>query len=200
VFGGSFDPVHYGHLLLVESCREQCELDEVWLLPAGVPPHKQQRTLTANRHRTAMLELAIAGHPALRVCTLEIERGGVSFTVDTLGELARRYPDTRLFLLMGADMLEDLPHWREPQRVCELAVPVAVGRPGFPDPQLETLAPVASAERLREIDRARVEMPYVGFSSTEIRGRVAAGRSIRYQTPRAVEKYIETHRLYQQDG
>ena len=92
LFGGSFDPVHYGHLLLAECCREQCQLDEVWFLPAATPPHKQGRALTSGEQRIEMLELAIGGHEAFDVCRLEIERGGISYTVDTLAELARRIP------------------------------------------------------------------------------------------------------------
>jgi nicotinate-nucleotide adenylyltransferase len=196
--GGSFDPVHYGHLLLAECCREQCRLDEVWFLPAATPPHKQSRPLTPAAERIEMLELAIGGNEAFRVCRLEIDRGGISYTVDTLAELKRQEPDRKLFFLVGADSLEDLPHWREPARICELATPVAVCRAGAGSPNYAVLAPLVSKQRLEEIGRNRVEMPRIGLSSREIRRRVAAGVSVRYQTPRGVEKYIETHGLYRQ--
>ena len=114
IFGGSFDPVHYGHLLLAESCREQCRLDEVWFVPAAAPPHKRSRELTAGQHRIEMLRLAVGGHAAFQVSTLEIERGGLSYTVDTLAEIQQHQPAAELFLLMGADSLVDLPSWREP--------------------------------------------------------------------------------------
>lgn len=201
ILGGSFDPIHYGHLLVAESCREQLRLDQVWFLPAGVPPHKQQLELAPGMARIEMIELAIAGHPAFRVCPHEIDRGGVSYTVETLEHFRKEQPGAEMFLLLGADSLADLPSWREPARVCELATPAVVARGGhvFRDGQsldLEGLSGVLSAERLAAIRQHVVEMPIIELSSTDIRGRVAQGRSIRYRTPRAVEMFIETHGLY----
>lgn len=149
IFGGSFDPVHYGHLLLAESCREQCHLDQVWLLPAAAAPHKQQRQTTSSRHRVEMLRLAVGGHRAMRVSTLEIDRGGVSYTVDTLTTIHQQLPHCELFFLMGADSLEDLPHWRQPQRICELAVPVVVRRAGSPEPTPDVLSDLVSTSGWR---------------------------------------------------
>ncbi len=134
IFGGSFDPVHYGHLLLAETCREQCQLDQVWLLPAASAPHKVQKQTAGAKHRVAMLQLAVGGHKAMQVSTVEIDRGGVSYTFETLTTIREQYPDTELFFLMGADSLEDLPHWRQPQTICELAVPVVVRRAGSAEP------------------------------------------------------------------
>jgi nicotinate-nucleotide adenylyltransferase len=196
LLGGSFDPIHYGHLLLAESCREQCGLDEVWFLPAATPPHKQDRSLTPAAERIEMLELAIGGQGTFRVCRAEVDRGGVSYTVDTLAKLTAEDKSRQLFFLLGADSLDDLPHWREPARICELATIVVVGRPGAPTPNYAVLAPLVSAARLDDIRRHQVEMPPLGLSSSDIRQRVAAGRSIRYRTPRAVEAYIEAHNLY----
>ena len=196
IYGGSFDPVHFGHLLLAESCREQCALDEVWLLPAAVPPHKTDQTLTSARQRIEMLNLAIGGHHAFRISTLEIDRGGVSYTVDTLTAIRQQHPHAELFLLMGADTLYDLPNWRQPERVCELAVPVVVQRNGSPAPDLDVLQPIVTAARIAHIQQHQVTMPIIELTSTDIRRRVAAGMSIRFRTPRAVEKYIETNRLY----
>ncbi len=196
VFGGSFDPVHYGHLLLAESCREQCALDRVWLLPAALSPSKQDRRTASARHRVEMLRLAVGGHPAIEVSTLETDRGGVSYTVDTLNELHTRYPDADLFLLMGADTLADLPQWREAQRICQLAIPVVVHRAGADAPCYAQIEPLVAPDRFHVIRSHQVTMPTIGLSSTEIRTRVARGQSIRFQTPRAVEKYIETHQLY----
>jgi nicotinate-nucleotide adenylyltransferase len=196
IFGGSFDPVHYGHLLLAESCREQCRLDEVWFVPAAVPPHKRDENRTDAKHRVEMLELAIAGHPQFRVSTIEIDRGGVSYTVSTLAAIGRQRPEAELFLLLGGDSLRDLGTWRQPEQVCELATPVAVGRVGSPPSDYSSLEQIVSAERLEHIRRHAVEMPLLELSSTDIRRRVAAGRSIRYMTPRAVETYIAQHSLY----
>lgn len=196
IFGGTFDPIHYGHLLLAESCREQLHLDGVWFLPAAVPPHKQQRELAPGRQRIEMIELAIGGHEALAVCPYEIERGGVNYTVDTLAHLKDEDPSRQLFFLMGADSLRDLPTWKEPARLCSLALPVAVGRVGVGISQseidklsLKNLTPLV--ERLET-----VQMPNIELCSSDIRARVAGGQSIRYRTPRAVEKYIESNGLY----
>jgi nicotinate-nucleotide adenylyltransferase len=196
IFGGTFDPVHYGHLILAECCRAEHGLDEVWFLPAAVPPHKQQRELTPVAVRIEMLKLAIAGHAAFSVCTYETDRGGVNYTVDTLSRIRDEDPSRELFFLMGEDMLLDLPHWREPARICELTVPVVVHRAGMPPVDFSCLNVVAAADRIEKIRRHQVEMPEIGISASEIRRRVAAGKSIRYLTPRAVEKYIEAHGLY----
>jgi nicotinate-nucleotide adenylyltransferase len=196
LFGGSFDPVHYGHLLLAESCREQCHLDQVLFVPAGVPPHKRDHAQAPPDARVEMLELAVGGHPAFAVSRLEIERSGVSYTVDTLRHYRAADPQSELFFLLGADMLHDLPHWREAATVCQLAVIVAVRRAGVPEPDFGSLREITSTERIELFRQHQVEMPEIGLSSSEIRHRVAAGQSIRYWTPRAVEKYMETQGLY----
>jgi len=196
LLGGSFDPVHYGHLLLAECCREQCRLEQVWFLPAAVPPHKKDHAPSAAQQRIEMLELAIAGHPAFSVCRYEVDRAGVNYTVDTLAHFHEEDPQRELFFLMGADMLNDLPNWRRADRVCELAVMVGACRPGTGELDYAGLTGITSPQRIEVIRRHQVEMPEIGISSSEIRRRVAAGLSIRYQTPRAVEKYIETHGLY----
>jgi nicotinate-nucleotide adenylyltransferase len=196
LFGGSFDPIHLGHLLLAESAREQCRLDQVWFLPAAVPPHKLDRQLTPGEKRIEMLELAIGGHPDFSVSSHEIDRGGVSYTVRTLGHFRGLDPDGELFFILGADMLADLPNWREAARVCELAVPIVACRAGTAEPDFGCLKDIARPERIEEFRRHRIESPQIELSSTEIRRRVAEGSSIRYRTPRAVEKYIQTHGLY----
>jgi nicotinate-nucleotide adenylyltransferase len=196
ILGGTFDPVHYGHLLLAECCREQCQLDAVWFLPAAVPPHKQDRELTPAPQRIEMLDLAIAGNRAFSVCRFETDRGGVNYSVDTLAHFREEDPSRELFLLVGADMFLDLPHWRSTARVCELAVPVVVGRPGCGPIDFECLREIAGPERIELMRRHQVEMPEIGISGTELRRRVASGQSIRYRVPRAVEMYIKTHGLY----
>jgi nicotinate-nucleotide adenylyltransferase len=198
LFGGSFDPVHYGHLLLAECCREQCRLDEVWFLPAAVPPHKQGRQSAPTEDRLAMLELAIGGHEAFRICRLEIDRGGVNYTVDTLAALSEQHPEHEWFFLMGGDSLADLPQWRNPSRICELTTLVVAQRPGSPPLDFNGLAGVVPAERLEQMKKFVVDLPQFDISSSSLRRRVGQGQSIRYRTPRAVEKYIETHGLYRQ--
>jgi nicotinate-nucleotide adenylyltransferase len=202
ILGGTFDPVHYGHLLLAECCREQLALDELWFLPAAVPPHKQSAALSPAAARVEMLHLATGGQAEFRVCTYEVDRGGVNYTVDTLAHCKALDPSRDLFFLMGADSLRDFPDWRAPARICQLATPAIVYRAGGnTDGQSESLdwgplAQIVAADRLAEIRRHQVAMPRIDLCSSDLRRRVAAGQSIRYRTPRAVEKYIETAGLY----
>ena len=183
LFGGSFDPVHYGHLLLAECCREQCPLDKVLFLPAAVPPHKRDWELTPAEMRSEMLNLAIAGHEQFAVSRFEVERGGISYTIDTLHHFRSESPGADFFLLLGADMLHDLPHWHNATQVCELAIPVVVRRVGVPEPDFRCLASIASTEQIENFRRHQVEMPQVGLSSTDIRNRIAAGRALVIEPP-----------------
>ncbi len=196
VFGGSFDPVHYGHLLLAESCREQLGLEKVLFVPAGQPPHKRQRPLTPVEHRLAMLELAIGGEPGFEICRYEIERQEVSYTVETLRFLKGQLPQADLFLLVGADMLNDLPNWREAAEICRLAIPVGVRRAGMPLPCLDSLRAIMEPSRFEKVVQLHVDMPQIELSASDIRARVAAGKSIRFRVPKAVEMYILQHGLY----
>jgi len=196
VLGGTFDPIHYGHLILAECCREQQRLDQVWFLPAAVPPHKQDRETTPSGPRSEMVELAIGGHSSFSLCRYEIDRGGVNYTVDTLAHLAAEDSERELFFLMGADSLADLPNWRDPARLCELAIPTVVRRAGESEPDFEPLKGFVPPQRLAIFRQHVVEMPLIGLSARDLRQRVAHGHSIRYRTPRAVEKYIESHELY----
>ena len=197
IFGGSFDPVHYGHLLLAESCREQVRLDEVWFMPAAVPPHKQDQSRAADKHRVEMLQLAISGHDSFVLSTMELERGGVNYTYQTLEQIHEERAADELFFLLGGDSLVDFPTWRHPERVCERATLVVVRRPDAGKLDFQPLSGVVSADRLQQLQQHVVQMPLIGLSSTDIRARAGAGLSIRYRTPPAVAKYIETQRLYE---
>lgn len=196
LLGGSFDPIHYGHLLLAECAREQLGLEEVWFLPAAGAPHKQQRRQTGIALRLQMLELATAGNPAFRVSDLEARRGGTSYTVDTLEALQAAEPGRELVFLVGADMLNDLPHWRRAERVCELATIAAACRLGVAEPDFDRLLAIAGPERVAFFRRNRFDMPGMELSSSGIRARVAEDKSIRYQTPPAVERFIAAVGLY----
>lgn len=194
IYGGSFDPVHLGHLLLAETCREVCALDRVLFLPCGKSPHKPHGAVATGQQRAEMLEFAVAGDPRFGVCRIELERSGPSFTVETLRHLRVEQPDSELFFLMGADSLADLPLWREPQAILELATIVAVNRGHLPPPDLAALD-----VRLGSIvgDRVRlVTMPAIDLSATEIRERAHAAGSLRFRVPRAVEEYIRQNGLY----
>jgi nicotinate-nucleotide adenylyltransferase len=197
VFGGTFDPVHLGHLIAAEQCREQGQLDQVRFIPAARPPHKQDRSLTAFHHRSEMLRLAVAGHRAFVVDELENEGQGLSYTADTLAELHKRFADSELHFILGADGLPDLAHWHEPERIFRLAGLLVVSRPGWtvwPEERLREALRLPAGVTLKQ---QVVEMPGCEISSRDLRARVAKARSIRYQVPRAVECYIETHGLYQ---
>ncbi len=197
VFGGSFNPVHYGHLLLAESCREQCALDEVWFVPAARPPHKQGESLASGQERIEMLDLAIGGHEPFVVSRIEIDRDGLSYTVDTLRDISVQRSDAELFFLMGADSLADWPSWRAPDEICRLATPVVVRRTGSPSPSLDAFRPFADSIQIEKIAANQVQSPLIELSSSAIRQSVSDGLSVRYQVPRAVEKYIESSGLYQ---
>lgn len=192
VFGGTFDPPHHGHLVLAEQCREQCKLDEVWFVPAAIPPHKQDLTISPAKARCDMIEFAIAGNPQFKMNRVEIDRPGPSYTVTTLEQIRDEGPSRELFLLVGADSIRDLPTWRQPDRIQDLATIVAVnrGRTTPTEAQRQALHPTV-ADRIRFVG-----MPGIEISATDIRQRVADGRSIRYLVPRAVESYIQHHRLY----
>lgn len=196
LFGGTFDPVHFGHLLLAESAREQLQLDQVVWIPAAVSPFKRGRQAASSEQRLKMLDLAVNDHPHFRVSTIEIDRGGISYTIDTLRILAEQSPSSRWFLLMGADSLQGFPQWREPGEILQLATLAVVRRPGSPEIDWDVLADVAPPAAIKACAAAVVDMPLIDLSSTEIRQRVAEGRSIRYRTPRSVERFIAEHRLY----
>ena len=194
IYGGTFDPIHYGHLVLAEQCREQCQLDEVWFVPAAQPPHKLDATISSAKARCEMVEFAIAGHPHFKLSRMELERTGPSFTVTTLEQLRAEDESRELFLLIGADSLHDLPHWREPRRIQELATVVAVNRGDRPLPDRSLLE-----QQLGRAEAARIQfvrIPGLDLSAGDIRQRSAEGRSIRYLVPRAVEAYIAHNHLY----
>ena len=196
ILGGSFDPIHTGHLILAEQCRQYGQLDLVWFLPAATPPHKQTRELATPKQRTEMLELALYGNSSFAVSLIELDRGGVSYSVDTLSHVADAMPHAELFFLMGADSLHEFPTWRDPGRILELATPLVVRRGGESPLDFSGLAPFCAPDRLAQISAAEVPMPLLEISSSDIRDDIAASRSVRYRVPRAVERYISTHDLY----
>ena len=200
IFGGSFDPVHQGHLVVAECCREQARLDRVIFVPTAIQPFKQSRQPVAGQHRAEMLALAVGGNPAFEVSTVELDRGGVSYTVDTLAALRATHGTDELFLMLGPDALASLPDWREPARILDLAGVIAVERDGLDDVgaavQEPRLATLLGRERAQQLTADRVRVPALAIRSSDLRALVKAGRSIRYRTPRAVERFIATHGLY----
>jgi nicotinate-nucleotide adenylyltransferase len=196
IFGGTFDPIHQGHLILAEQCREQGRLDQVWFVPAPWPPHKDKEIVTRYEQRVEMLALALAGNPAFCIDEIEKERPGPSYTADTLAELRRRHPHHEFFLLIGSDTLAEFHHWYEPLRLLQHAGLMVMARPGNPVLSTKELharlrPPEGLALRL-EVART----PLIDISSRDLRARAAAGRSLRYFLPRAVECYIHDKHLY----
>lgn len=183
IFGGTFNPIHLGHLVLAECAREQCALDEVWFMPTATPPHKSSRNLLDGPRRLALIRLAIRGHSAFRASDLELRLGGVSYTVRTMREIRRRYPRAKLFCLVGSDMLT-VP-WYGLDELRRLCTFVAAKRP-------------IDAGRDRRFPVMQwVSMPGLEISSSMIRARLQRGQSIRYLVPDAVARCISRHRLYQ---
>ncbi|MCA1684557.1 MAG: nicotinate-nucleotide adenylyltransferase [Planctomycetia bacterium] len=193
LFGGTFDPIHLGHLVLAEQCREACGLDAVWFVVAGSPPHKPGER-TAAGDRLEMVRIAVAGHPAFSVSEVETRRPGPHYSVDTLAAVRRDHPGDDLFFLIGADSLTDLPQWRQPEEIARLATVVVVNRPGI-DLGATAGAPLPDFGPGAHPLRA-VTIPPIGIASHDLRRRLAEGRSVRYMLPRGVEAYINAHKLY----
>lgn len=183
VFGGSFDPVHHGHLITALEARRLLGLDEVRLIPAGEQPLKRSRGVASPADRLAMLELAAAGVPGLVVDGRECRRPGPSYTVDTLRELRAEHPAATLSLLVGSDAARDLPAWREAEAIRALATVVILSRPG------EDAGPGAGFGRT-------LAVPAIDISATAVRARIRAGDSVRFFVPDAVARYIADRRLY----
>lgn len=190
ILGGTFDPIHYAHLFVAEEARQRFDLERVEFIPCGVPPHKKNYAVSPAKHRLAMTLLAIEGNPFFRASRIEIDRQGVSYTVDTLGKWHALYPDHELFLIMGGDSLAYLTSWKEPERICQLAHIIAASRPGFDLNSLQL--PETICRRVHVM-----EMPMLDISATDIRNRVRRGMSIRYLTPDSVIHYLLKHQLYQ---
>lgn len=197
LLGGTFNPVHTGHLILAERAREELRLDRMGLLPSGIPPHKSGPGLAPSEHRLAMVNLAVEGNPGLACVDLEIRRAGTTYTVDTLRELHAGDPARTIVFLIGADSVPELPSWREYEQVLELAEIVTLRRPGFEDDDIfERIASKIRPDLIAELRERRLDTPEIDISSTEIRRRVAQGKSIRYLVPEPVREYIDREGLY----
>ncbi|MDI4646712.1 nicotinate-nucleotide adenylyltransferase [Cohnella hashimotonis] len=194
LMGGTFDPVHIGHLLAAEAAREAADLSEVWFIPTSVPVHKPQPGASGEQRR-ALVEAAIAEHPSFRVEAAELDRQGASYTIDTVLELRERYPDVAFYWIVGADMRDDLPRWRRIEELASLVVFITLNRPvsGADAGRSEAEAELPPYLRDRIV---RGEMPGIGISSTDIRRRCAEGRTIRYMVPERVRAEIERKGLY----
>jgi nicotinate-nucleotide adenylyltransferase len=192
VLGGTFDPVHNGHLHIADALRTALNLKSVLWIPAGRPPHKSDQIVSSDHDRLAMLDLALAGSATDEISTIDMDRSGPSYTADTLAILAEHFPSARLFFLMGEDSLRDLPTWHHPERILRVAELAVAGRPGV-ETNLESLElQVPGIGRRVHV----VPTEEVAISSSEIRRRVRENQSIRGLVPEIVEAYIRDHGLY----
>jgi len=185
VLGGGFNPIHFGHLRAAEEVRERLKLDKIMFVPTYRPPHK--RVSDSFEQRRAMVAQAIKGNAAFSVSTIERERNGKSFTIETIRRLQRRFPQDRLYFIMGADQLLEIRNWRSPRTLFRLCRIVVINRPGY-----------RLTQRKNHFGRGArfVSMTPLDISSTDIRRRVAHGQSIRYLVPEPVARYIKKHKLY----
>lgn len=191
VMGGTFDPPHLGHLIVAEQARCALHLSKVLFIPAGNPVFKKDRNVTPAHDRYAMCQKAIADNPHFEISDIEIARGGDTYTVDTLRELATMYPsDTQLWIIIGSDAFALMDEWYKPDEVAKRAHVAVMARPGFSREQ------VVKNERLQKFEPTFVSVTKVGISSTDIRWRARHNQTIRYLVPRDVAAYIASHHLY----
>ncbi|MDD5093822.1 MAG: nicotinate-nucleotide adenylyltransferase [Dehalococcoidia bacterium] len=194
LLGGTFDPIHLGHLIIAEAVRERLGLSHITFIPSGYPWLKSDRQITAAKHRLAMVKLAIESNPRFEMSTAEMERSGPSYTVDTVRAIRQEIgPDAKIYFIAGTDALVDLPRWKDPDRVAELCQIVGMRRPSVSEAQL---TPLKSALPKIYACIRFVDVPQIDISSSDIRERVRKGLSIRYLVPLGVETYIQEHQLY----
>ncbi len=197
ILGGSFNPVHLGHLLLAQTAIEQLELNRVLFMPCAIQPHKSSGMLAQGDLRKRMLESAIQDHPAFELLDIELQRGGVSYSVDSLRTLSRLYPNAQLFFLIGADTLIDLHLWKDIDAIFGLCTLAVFARPGYDLDILDPEQLCLSAAKVERIRNHVIRVRQVDISASDIRHRVAEGLNIRYLVPQSVEMIIQEHHLYQ---
>lgn len=181
ILGGTFDPPHIGHFIIADEVRAALQLDEIWFIPNNEPPHKG-KALTDNNHRLAMLQLVIKENECFRVNTIELEREGKSYTIDTIYALNELHPDIKFYFIIGGDMVEYLPHWKDIDELVKMIEFVGVKRHQY---DLKSPYPVKE-----------VQIPLIDISSTEIRKRIKSGEPFQFYLPKEVYRYIKEHRLY----
>ncbi|MDE3257018.1 MAG: nicotinate-nucleotide adenylyltransferase [Gemmatimonadota bacterium] len=188
ILGGTFDPIHVGHLIIAQEALATCRLDRVLFVPSADPPHKRVADVAPAEARARMVALAVDRHPRFELCRIEMERTGKSYTVETLRRLRGKLGSgPEFYLIIGADSALEMPTWCDPQGVVDLARVTVMGRPGFPRDEVDERI----AERMCYLDS-----PLLEISSTQIRSRIRTGLPIRYWVPENVARFIETHRLY----
>jgi nicotinate-nucleotide adenylyltransferase len=194
IMGGTFDPIHYGHLVAAEMARGEFNLSKVIFIPSGTPPHKITRNVSAAEMRYEMVETAIRDNPAFDISALEIEREGLSYTVETLRILRRAWPDYELYFITGTDALIEIFSWREAEEILKMIQFIGAARPGF---DARDFLRKVQLENPKTKDRIHyLEVPALAISSTDIRSRVRRGEPVRYLLPETARLFIEEHGLY----
>lgn len=197
LFGGSFNPVHTGHLILAEHARETAGLDTVLFMPARQPPHKPLRPLAPASERLAMLEIAVKNNPHFQISRLELNQSGPSYTLRTVRKLQDSLQQqTQLCLILGADSILDLPGWWESKTLVREVDIIGLKRPGFPLDDLKDLSRYFGDQMTRKIENSLIEAPQLQISATDVRRHIREGRSIRYLVPDEVRDYILANGLY----
>lgn len=194
IMGGTFNPIHYGHLLLGECAREQFGLDKVLYMPLKKPPHKDAREIVSDIHRVQMIQLAIENNPYFELSTLELERMGTTYTVDTVTYLTKQYPENEYYFIIGADSLFQFETWKDPDKVLSLVHVLAATRDGILFSKVEKQAEYLMKKYHGDI--ALIKFSTVDISSSVIRKKCKGNESIRYLVPLEVEKYIKDNKLY----
>lgn len=194
IMGGTFNPIHLGHLILAENAYEQLHLEKVLFMPSKNPPHKAKPELAAEQQRVDMIELAISSNPHFELSTIELTRDGLTYTADTLALLKQENPDVNYYFIVGADSLFMMHKWKDPQIVFSHCTIVAAGRDHALEADIQQQIQFLREHFHAEIIRAA--MPTIQIASGEIRDRIAAGKSVRYYIPDSVTNYIEANQLY----
>lgn len=197
MYGGSFNPVHNGHLIMARDALEMAGLDKVLFIPAAAPPHKLTHEIVDGMHRLEMLKLAVQDDDRFMVSDEELARGGISYTIDTVRRIHERYPDTELSLIIGGDTLTELHTWKDINRLLDLCEIITMARPGYEGERLRTADLHLPPARQDQLRRQVFHGHLIDISASDIRVRIAQGHGIRYLVPDAVEAYIRRHRLYQ---
>lgn len=195
ICGGTFDPIHTGHLAVAEMVRCECGLDKVLFIPSGMPPHKKVENVTAPIHRLNMVKCAVSSNARFEAVSNEVDRIGFTYTIDTLKELHKYYPaGTEFFYIIGADVVMDLLNWKEPAEVFSLTNFIALMRPGFLKEAFNKS--ISALKDGYKINISSIELPLLDISSTFIRDRIRAGKTIKYLVKEEVEEYIIKNSLY----
>ena len=197
LYGGTFDPIHNGHLIVCRAAAEKLGVEKVILIPSAVPPHKQDKICSAPQDRLALAQLAVEGEPLFKVCDCEMKRPGPSYTLDTVrGFQDRCGQEISLYWLIGADSIGELASWYKIEQLVQECTIVTAVRPGYKEPDFSGLEKVLSKSQIARLQENCLATPLIEISATDIRRRVARGTSIRYMTPVAVQDYIEKTGLY----